>query len=160
VAEEEIAARPLGVNEKLDPNTAPVGQLRRLPGVGPARAQAIVTERRSGGSFRSPSDMTRVAGIGPRTAEALRPHLAFNSNPSMGRSTPHLPHMRDSSLPVDVNRAQITELEQITGIGPVLAARIIATRQRLGPFERLEDLLRVPGIGPVVLQRIREQVRF
>jgi len=61
---------------------------------------------------------------------------------------------------VDVNRAQIKELEQITGIGPALAARIVATRQRMGPFQSPDDLLRVPGIGPLVLQRIREQVRF
>jgi competence protein ComEA len=61
---------------------------------------------------------------------------------------------------VNVNRAQIKELEQITGIGPALAGRIVATRQRLGRFERPEDLLRVPGIGPAVLQRITEQVRF
>jgi len=160
LAEEELAASPLGANERLDPNTAPVAELRRLPGVGPARAEAIVAERSSGGPFRSLLDMARVPGIGPRTVEALKPHLTFASNPSPGHRAPDLPRFRDHPSPVNVNRAQIKELEQITGIGPVLAARIVAARQRFGRFERPEDLLRVPGIGPVVLQRIREQVRF
>ena len=160
VAEEELAATPLGQNEKLDPNTAPVAELRRLPGVGPARAEAIVAERLSGGAFRNPSDMARVPGIGPRTVEALKPHLAFVSGPSAGQWAPDLPRFGEYPSPVNVNRAQIKELEQITGVGPVLASRIVASRQRLGPFRGPEDLLRVPGIGPAVLQRIRARVRF
>jgi competence protein ComEA len=159
-AEEEFAATPLGPGERLDPNTASVAELRRLPGVGPARAEAIVTERVRGGPFKNPPDMARVSGIGPRTVEALTPHLAFDPRSSSGRLAPYSPPARDYSRRVDVNRAQIKELEQITGIGPALAARIVASRQRVGRFERPEDLLRVPGIGPVILQRIREQVRF
>jgi competence protein ComEA len=104
--------------------------------------------------------MARVPGIGPRTVEALKLHLAFASGLSFGERRPDVRRFGDPASPVNVNRAQIKELEQITGIGPALASRIVATRQRLGSFERPEDLLRVPGIGPVVLQQIREQVRF
>lgn len=158
-AAEDLAATPLGAGERLDPNTASTTQLRRLPGVGPARAEAIVAERLSGGSFESPADMARVPGIGPRIADALRPHLSFGARPSPGFSDAS--HGTGSSTGrVNVNQAQTKELEQITGIGPALAGRIISTRQRLGPFERPEDLLRVPGIGPVVLRRIRQQVLF
>ncbi|MGB5303359.1 MAG: ComEA family DNA-binding protein [Gemmatimonadota bacterium] len=160
VAEEELAARPLGPGERLDPNTAAVAELRRLPGVGPVRAQAIVKERVSGGKFRSPSDLARVPGIGPHAVRVLTPHLAFGFAPSARRPDPDLPRVEPFTRLVDVNRAQIKELEQITGVGPVLAGRIIASRQRLGPFRSPEDLLRVPGIGPAVLQGIRGQVRF
>jgi competence ComEA-like helix-hairpin-helix protein len=160
VAEEEAAAIPLGRDETIDPNRAPVALLRRLPGVGPVRAQAIVKERISGGPFRGPADLARVPGIGPRTVEALEPHLTFGSRPGAGAGTPRQRSFSASATLVDVNRAQIKELEQITGIGPALASRIVATRQRFGPFERAEDLLRVPGIGPVVLQRISRQLRF
>ncbi len=160
VAEEELAARPLGPDERLDPNSAGVTELRRLPGVGPARAQAIVKERVSGGAFRGPRDLARVPGIGLRTVEALTPHLAFGFTPSFRLFTQDFPPDGESASLVDVNRAQIKELEQITGIGPALAARIVASRQRLGPFKHPEDLLRVPGIGPVVLRRISAQVRF
>jgi len=160
VAEEDLAARPLAPGEKLDPNTATIAELRRLPGVGPVRAQAIVTERVSGGRFRSPSDLARVPGIGPHAVKALTPHLAFEFAASAHLYDPGFPPDDPSTSLVDVNRAQIKELEQITGVGPVLASRIVASRQHLGPFRRPEDLLRVPGIGPAVLQEIRAQVRF
>ena len=159
-ADEEAAAIPLAPGEQVDPNRAPLVLLRRLPGVGPARARAIVEERTSGGPFRSLADLARVPGIGLRTLEALEPHLTFDFPPRGPGNAPRTPSFSGSATRVDVNRAQIKELEQITGIGPALAARIVATRQRFGPFERAEDLLRVPGIGPVVLQRIGDQVRF
>ena len=160
VAEEELAARPLAPDETLDPNTATEAELRRLPGVGPVRARAIITERISGGKFLDPSELARVPGIGPHAGEALTPHLALGFASSAQLSNPSFPSDDRSASLLDVNRAQIKELEQITGIGPVLASRIVATRQRLGPFRRPEDLLRVPGLGPAVLQRIRAQVRF
>lgn len=160
VTEEETAALPLGADERIDPNTASVSQLRRLPGVGLARAQAIVRERTSGGPFDGPADLARVPGIGRRTVEALEDLLAFSPGVPGARSDPGGGPAGPASTRIDVNRAQIKDLEQITGIGPVLAARIVATRQRFGPFERAEDLLRVPGIGPIILQRIRGQVRF
>lgn len=156
VAEEEAASEPLRPGERIDPNTAPAAQLRRLPGVGPAKASAILQSRNRGAVYRRPEDLLRVPGIGPRTLETLAPHLDLpGSGFSPGATAPGT----DRTL-VNVNRAQIKELEQITGIGPALAARIVATRRRLGPFEGPEDLLRVPGIGPAVLRRIRPQVLF
>lgn len=160
IAADERAARPLGANERLNPNTAPLDELRRLPGIGPTRAAAILAERHSGGSFRDLDDMTRVPGIGLKTVEALSPYLTFTGGTSNGRRAHFSRPSGGLSGLVNVNRADINELEQITGIGPALSARIVATRQRLGPFHRLEDLLLVPGIGPVNLQNIQGQVRF
>jgi competence protein ComEA len=160
IAADERAARPLGANERLDPNTAPLEELRRLPGIGPTRAAAILAERHSGGPFRELDDMVRVPGIGLKTLEALSSHLTFTGGTSNDRRAHVSRPSGDVSRPVNVNRADIKELEQITGIGPALSARIVATRQRLGPFRRLEDLLLVPGIGPVNLQNIQGQVRF
>ncbi|MDQ7843289.1 MAG: ComEA family DNA-binding protein [Armatimonadota bacterium] len=60
--------------------------------------------------------------------------------------------------PVDLNRASAAELEGLPGIGPVLARRIIAHRDRNGRFHRLEDLLEVQGIGPKLLARLRQRV--
>ncbi len=152
---ETRASTPLRTGERLDPNTSSATDLRRLPGIGAARARAIVKERSTGGLFGVPADLVRVPGIGPRTAEKLAPYLEFQ-----GRSNRNRPVLTARVEPVNINRAQIKELEQITGIGPVLAARIVATRHRLGPFREPEDLLLVPGIGPAILQEIRGQIRF
>ena len=59
----------------LDPNHADASTLETLPGIGPARAGAIVTER-CRAAFETPADLLRVRGIGPRTLARLSPWLA------------------------------------------------------------------------------------
>ncbi len=61
-------------------------------------------------------------------------------------------------LPLDVNGDAAADLERLPGIGPVLAARIVADRERRGPYRSLEALARVPGIGPATVVRIRSRV--
>lgn len=53
--------------------------------------------------------------------------------------------------PIDINHATEEDLVQVQGLGPVLAKRIISAR----PFERVEDLSRVNGIGAAFLERLR-----
>jgi competence protein ComEA len=56
--------------------------------------------------------------------------------------------------PVDVNRAGLTELESLPGVGPAIAAAIVDDRERHGPFVSVDDLIRVRGIGPAKLEAI------
>jgi competence ComEA-like helix-hairpin-helix protein len=58
------------------------------------------------------------------------------------------------SAPVDLNAATSSELQSIGGIGPVLAERIVAGR----PYKNVDDLLRVSGFGPKLLEKIRPYV--
>jgi competence protein ComEA len=53
-------------------------------------------------------------------------------------------------LPIDPNRADAATLETLPGVGPARALAILEAR-RERPFQRLEDLDRVPGIGPRIL---------
>ena len=62
--------------------------------------------------------------------------------------------------PVDVNSADIYELDQLPGIGEVLAGRIIEYREEHGPFESLEDLCNVSGIGEKTCEELRGLVTF
>ena len=48
---------------------------------------------------------------------------------------------------VDINTATADQLQQLNGVGPALAQRIVADRQANGPFKTVEDLKRVSGIG-------------
>lgn len=59
---------------------------------------------------------------------------------------------------IDLNRATAQELSQLHGIGPVLAERIIAHREEHGPFDSVESLLDVPGIGEAKLALLRPGV--
>jgi len=60
---------------------------------------------------------------------------------------------------VDINTADWPELVQLPGIGPVLAQRIVQSRQAAGPFADHADLRRVRGIGPKTLEQIRPYLR-
>lgn len=57
--------------------------------------------------------------------------------------------------PINLNAADARTLEMLPGIGPVLARRIADYRARHGPFQRLEDLLQIDGVGPKLLERLR-----
>lgn len=56
---------------------------------------------------------------------------------------------------VDINKATAAELDELPGIGPTTAARIIEWREANGPFKSVDDLVEVPGIGPATLEKIR-----
>jgi len=87
---------------------------------------------------------------------AVGPNAADSSSPSPPGASPAPPR---EPGPVDLNRAGERELDRLPGIGPVLARRIVAHRERHGPFHSPDELLAVPGIGPRLLERIRPHVR-
>jgi competence protein ComEA len=60
---------------------------------------------------------------------------------------------------VSLNRATAADLENLPGVGPVLAERIVTFRESNGPFETVEDLLEVPGIGEAKLAAMRDSVK-
>lgn len=74
-----------------------------------------------------------------------------------GVSTARRPAPREPLRPgsLDIDRASVPEWIRLPGIGPSLAARIVADRDARGPFGAPEGLLRVPGIGPKTLGKIR-----
>lgn len=61
---------------------------------------------------------------------------------------------------IDPNRASVSELVRLPGIGPSLAGRIVADRDQHGAFPSPQALLRVRGIGPKTLDRIRGFLSF
>ena len=62
------------------------------------------------------------------------------------------------SKPVDLNLANVKELQELPGVGPVTAQRIIDMRQKSGRFKRVEDLLAVRGISQKKLDAMRPYV--
>lgn len=64
----------------------------------------------------------------------------------------------DSGGKVHLNTADVAQIETLPGVGPVLAARIVAHRDEHGPFRTVEDLLDVPGIGEGKLATLRPEV--
>lgn len=62
------------------------------------------------------------------------------------------------SGPININTAPLEELDRLPGIGPALAQRIIDYRTQNGPFKKLDDIKQVRGIGDVLFDQIKDLV--
>lgn len=116
----------------------------------------------AGAASRDRRGAARAGGSGPAArAGAGRADVApGGGRPDVASARPETPAERAAPALVDVNRAGAAELQELTGIGPALAARLIAHRDSAGPFRSAEDLLAVRGIGPATLERIRGRIRM
>lgn len=77
---------------------------------------------------------------------------------SAGLSAEEEAYYPESLLPgevIDINKADIYDLQRLPGIGEKRAGDIIAWREEHGPFQTMDDLTQVPGIGPVTLDGLR-----
>ena len=59
---------------------------------------------------------------------------------------------------ININTASAEELAQLKGIGPSHAAKIVAYREKYGPFKMPEDLMQVSGIGQKTLEANQENI--
>jgi len=75
----------------------------------------------------------------------------------------HASQVKPAAAPtvvVDINSASADELATIPGIGQALASRIVEMRDKEGPFRKIEDLLKVKGIGEKSFEKLRPYVRI
>ncbi len=72
----------------------------------------------------------------------------------------HIPREGEKQSPqkIDINRAEAWLLEALPGIGEIRAQAIIDYRNKNGPFKRIEDLLRVKGIGEGTFNKIKDYI--
>jgi competence protein ComEA len=63
-----------------------------------------------------------------------------------------------ASGPVHLNTATLEQLDELPGVGPVTAQKIIDYRQEHGAFSSVDDLDGIPGIGPARLEQLRDLV--
>jgi competence protein ComEA len=152
-----------GPSYRIDINTADRSDLLQLPTVGNSLAAQIEEYRRNYGSFTTVDELAQVRGIGPTTLERLRPWVRVgvvrSADDGARRARPAKPpkgSAKEENLrgPIDVNEASEKELQQLPGIGPSKAQRIIQERERR-PFQSVEDLRRVSGIGAKTIEQLR-----
>jgi competence ComEA-like helix-hairpin-helix protein len=77
-----------------------------------------------------------------------------------GRPVPAASRSGAPAAPIDLDVASAAEIERLPGVGPALAARIVASRDSVGPFGGLAALGRVKGVGPATLERLARLVTF
>jgi len=133
----------------INVNTASESELTGLPGIGPAKASAIVQARTQNGPFKGLADLDAVPGIGPATLSNITPLVVFSAD---GKPPEAAPEAATAGAPaaaaaVNINASDATALQALPGIGPSKASAIVADRTENGPYESCDDLQRVKGIG-------------
>jgi competence ComEA-like helix-hairpin-helix protein len=77
----QLSRKDISVYNTVNPNSAPLESLVRLPGVGPATATSIIEYRKDTPvdkeAFTQPADLQSIKGIGPKTVEKIEPWLSF-----------------------------------------------------------------------------------
>lgn len=111
------------------------------------------------------ADAVAAAGGATEIADLSSINLAATLRVGERIVVPDTTHQGDAGLNgveagVDLNEATSSELESLPGVGPVLAARIVAFRTERGPFLVVEDLLDVPGIGESKLSQMRDSITY
>lgn len=151
--------------------------LRGPAGPGPVLVVHVAGHVAAPGVYRLPSDARvadAVAAAGGALPDAALDHVnlarpltdgeqilvpgpddppALAAGPEAGRRGAW---RADGTL--DLNRAGAADLEQLPGVGPVLAQRIVDHREQIGRFAAVEDLLGVSGIGQRTLESLRPLV--
>jgi competence protein ComEA len=136
-----------------------VGEVRR-PGLYRLRDGARIADavRRAGGASRR----ANLAGLNlaaplvdgiqvlvPSRVAAVAATGAAPASPSESQS---------GVVAVSLSSATVDELDQLPGVGPITAQKIVDYRTEHGPFASVDDLDAVPGIGPTRIEQLRDLV--
>lgn len=155
--------------KEFDPNTADSTDFLNL-GLPSFMASNILKYRVKGGKFATPESFARIYGMTDDRFAQLKPYIriseAFAYNPDTLRKDtmrcpkdtfPKVFKYSEGTL-VDVGVADTTELKKIPGIGPGIARAIVAHRNRLGGFYRLEQLEEVEYVTPDLMKWFKLEV--
>jgi competence protein ComEA len=117
----------------------------------------------SAGGATSDADLVRVNLAQPvhDGQQVYVPCEAEEATPALPTPVPSMPSAgapSSSGQKININTASVAELETLSGIGPVLAQRIVDYRQANGAFQKPEDLKKVKGIGDSIFERIQGMV--
>ncbi len=126
----------------FDPNTIDSADLARM-GLRDAQVRNVMNFRSSGGKFKTKSDFGKLYTI---SAEDYSQVEKFILLPSVDTVNQSLKQANDIFVIVELNKADTTALQQVKGIGPAFARRIVSYRDKLGGFFDKSQLLEVFGM--------------
>ena len=92
------------------------------------------------------------------TIQALLLDTGLEPDADLSHIEIYVPREGEEQSPqkIDINRAEAWLLEALPGIGQTLAERIVDYRNASGPFQRIEDLLKVSGVGEATFENMKD----
>ena len=142
-------------------NTATSEELQALPGIGEAKAAAIIAYREEHGAFGDTSEIMNVSGIGEKIFERIRDSITTGGYTSPREETSRSDDTEQPEPPaalININTATSEELQALSGIGEAKAAAVIAYREEHGAFGDISEIMNVSGIGEKIFEKIRGQI--
>ena len=97
--------------------------------------------------------VTHAASFSSGDTAATAAAAVVSTIPPAGAAEPH--GLSGRPQPVDLNRATAADFDQLPGVGPVLAKRMVEYRKSVGRFYAVEDLRAVKGIGKKKFERLK-----
>lgn len=167
----------------FDPNTVSYEELRSL-GFSSKVANNLIKYRNKGAKFYKPSQIERIYGMDKAFFEKIAPYMRFPERYASGdapssykkdkyeqraskqqnKEDKPSSERRNYTSPrieaFDLNQADAITLRQLRGIGEKLSARIVAYREKLGGFIRLEQLSEVYGLTPEAIEEIKKYAQI
>ncbi|MBI5915913.1 MAG: helix-hairpin-helix domain-containing protein [Bacteroidetes bacterium] len=163
----------------FDPNTASKDDLVRL-GLSARTAQTVLNYRDKGGRFYKKEDLQKIYGLREEDYQRLQAWAQFPErgreannfskstdnqanvtafgNENQPSSTPQFAK-KNSAVLVDINRATAEDWQQIRGIGPGWARRIVNFREKLGGFTSPQQVSETFGLPDSVFQEMLPQLQ-
>ena len=152
--------------DQLDVNSATEEQLMTLPGINRDMACSIVEHRRQIGVFKKVEDLALVSGVGATKLMLMREEICVRRPTGSTDSSLNDLSVQDNSsrcsrqnqprtVCIDVNVGNVFQLMRVPGLSQGLAENVVMYRDRKGPFQRLDDLVKVKGISAGVLSAVR-----
>lgn len=106
----------------------------------------------------NPTPIATAPSLTPTPAiPVFTPDTTPTPAPTYSPTTSSTP-IPEQSTKININTANSQELDKITGIGPAYAKNIIDYRTANGPFQKIEDIIKVKGIGDKTFEKMKNEI--
>lgn len=149
---------------KFDPNSVSSSEWYRL-GLSQKQIRIVKNYLNKGGKFYRREDLKKIYSITEAQFNALEPYIQISQGKSYPSEDRKLAVPKDfvrkvekTTIMVELNTADSAILDQIRGIGPAFASRIIRFRNRLGGFHSKEQMKEVYGMDSLRYSQLENQI--
>ena len=133
----------------FDPNTIGITEWLKL-GLTEKQAAVIEKYKGKGGKFRKPEDLRKIYVLSDEMKEKLLPYIVIAKEKDNDFKT-----IVEKPLILDINSADSGDFEELRGIGPARAARIVKYREQLGGYISIDQVAEVYNLPDSVYQEIK-----